>query len=316
MAMSNASAQHNTQTFPPSLVAATVLWCAVVGSGTVATKIANAGISPVFQAGLRSLFATILVLGYCWLRRKHFNFFDASLFPGIAAGVMFGMEFWLLYEGLNHTTVARAVLFLYTAPFFVAPLAHWLLPNDKISRSKLLGLIVAFVGVGLAFVDRLFPSGAMSGTALVSSSLSQTPTLKGDLLCIAAALFWGLSTIVVKGSRLRSEPPEKNLIYQLATSAVMLLVASWLIGEQGIFASSTRVWLGFAYQTVIVASVAYLVWFTLIAKYSASTMHAFTFLSPVFGVIAGTLMLKEPLGWNIVAALVMVALGLWLVNRG
>ncbi len=313
--MSDASAQHNTQNFPPRLVAATVLWCAVVGSGTVATKIANAGISPVFQAGLRSLIATLLVLGYCWIRRKHYNFFDASLAPGIAAGLMFGMEFWMLYEGLNHTTVARAVLFLYTAPFFVAPLAHWLLPNDKISRAKLLGLVVAFIGVGLAFLDRLFSFGGMGGPALAISAGPQTSTLKGDLLCIAAAVFWGLSTIIVKGSRLRSEPPEKNLIYQLATSAVMLLIAAWLIGERGIFAPSTQVWLGFAYQTVIVASMAYLVWFTLIAKYSASTLHAFTFLSPVFGVIAGTLMLKEPLGWNIVVALVMVALGLWLVNR-
>ncbi len=314
--MSDASAQHNTQAFPPRVVAATVLWCAVVGSGTVATKIANAGISPVFQAGLRSLIATLLVLGYCGLRRKHFNFFDASLVPGIAAGLMFGMEFWMLFEGLNHTTVVRAVLFLYTAPFFVAPLAHWLLPNDKISRVKLFGLIVAFIGVVLAFADRLLPSGGMNSTVLGYSAVAQPSTLKGDLLCIGAALFWGLSTIIVKGTRLRSEPPEKNLIYQLATSAVMLLVVAWLIGEQGIFAPSPKVWLGFAYQTVVVASAGYLVWFMLIAKYSASTMHAFAFLSPIFGVIAGTLMLGEPLGWNLLAALVMVALGLWLVNRG
>ena len=315
--MSNASAQHNTQTFPPSLVAATVLWCAVVGSGTVATKIANAGISPVFQAGLRSLIACFLVLGYCWLRGKKFNFFDASLVPGICAGTFFGLEFWALFAGINHTTVARAVLFLYTAPFFVAPLAHWLIPNDKISRSKLLGLIVAFVGVGLAFADRLFPTGPAVVSALASvSALPAASTLQGDLLCIAAAFFWALSTIIVKATRLRTEAPEKNLVYQLATSAVLLLALAWLIGEPGVFASSTKVWLGFAYQTVVVASAGYLIWFMLIAKYSASTMHAFAFLSPIFGVIAGTLILQEPLGWNIAAALVMVALGLWLVNRG
>jgi drug/metabolite transporter (DMT)-like permease len=316
MAMSSASSQHNTQTFPPSLVAATVMWCAVVGSGTVATKIANAGISPVFQGGLRSLIATLLVLGYCWLRGKKFNFFNQSLLPGIAAGTMFGLEFWALFTGLNYTTVARAVLFLYTAPFFVAPLAHWLLPNDKISRAKWIGLLVAFCGVGLAFADRLFASGQAAQVTLASPALASASTLKGDLLCLAAAFFWALSTIIVKATRLHSEPPEKNLIYQLATSAVVLLIAAWLLGEPGVFASSTKVWLGFAYQTVIVASAGYLIWFMLIAKYSASTMHAFAFLSPIFGVIAGTLILQEPLGWNIAAALVMVAFGLWLVNRG
>ena len=212
----------------------------------------------------------------------------------------------MLFEGLNHTTVARGTLFLYTAPFFVAPIAHWVLPNDKLNTQKVIGLLVAFVGLSLAFSDRLFNDG---------STLAVANTLKGDLLCLGAAFFWGISTIIVKATRLQGEAPEKNLLYQLMTSAFLLLLVAWPLGEKGIFAPTAKVWAGFAYQTIIVASTGYLLWFRLIARYSASTMHAFTFLSPIFGVIAGTLLLSEPLGLHIVAALVLVALGLLLVNK-
>lgn len=304
--MSIASPQQNSQHFPPALIAAAVLWCAIVGAGSVATKIANGGMSPVFQAGLRSLIATFLVLAYVRLRGKRFEFFDQSLWPGLCAGVLFALEFWALFEGLNRTTVARATLFLYTAPFFVAPIAHFFLPHDRLSRAKLIGLVIAFIGVALVFSDRLVPAAGSAGPA---------STLLGDLLCITAAFFWGMTTIIIKATRLRSEAPEKNLIYQLAVSGVLLLAVSWLIGERGIFAPSLSVWLAFSYQTVIVASAGYLAWFMLIARYSASTMHAFTFLSPIFGVMAGTLMMKEPLSWKLLCALALVAAGLWLVNR-
>lgn len=70
-----------------------------------------------------------------------------------------------------------------------------------------------------------------------------------------------------------------------------------------------------AYQTVWVVSVTFVVWFALIARYSASRLSAFTFLTPLFGVAAGHLVLNEPLTTAFAAAVVLVAAGLVLVNR-
>jgi drug/metabolite transporter (DMT)-like permease len=64
-----------------------------------------------------------------------------------------------------------------------------------------------------------------------------------------------------------------------------------------------------------VVSVTYVVWFALIARFSASRVSAFTFLTPLFGVAAGHLVLGEPLTGAFAAAVALVAVGLVLVNR-
>jgi drug/metabolite transporter (DMT)-like permease len=69
------------------------------------------------------------------------------------------------------------------------------------------------------------------------------------------------------------------------------------------------------YQTVWVVSVTFVIWFALIARYSATRLSAFTFLTPLFGVAAGYLVLNEPLTPAFAAAVVLVAMGLVLVNR-
>ena len=70
-----------------------------------------------------------------------------------------------------------------------------------------------------------------------------------------------------------------------------------------------------AYQTVWVVSVTYVVWFALVVRYSATRLSAFTFLTPLFGVAAGHLVLNEPLTPPFALAVALVALGLVLVNR-
>src|SRR3990170_728715 len=93
--------------------------CACWGVNQVAIKIANAGISPILQVGLRSLLAGVLVL--FWAKARGVRLFerDRTLWPGIAAGLLFGTEFVALYFGLTLTTASRGVVLLYLAPFVV-----------------------------------------------------------------------------------------------------------------------------------------------------------------------------------------------------
>src|SRR5436190_1457278 len=107
--------------------------CACWGVNQVAIKIANAGISPVLQVGLRSALALILVLA--WSRARGVRMFerDRTLWPGIVAGLIFALEFVLMYLGLQHTTASRGVVLLYLAPFVVAFGAHYLVPGDRLT---------------------------------------------------------------------------------------------------------------------------------------------------------------------------------------
>jgi hypothetical protein len=131
----SAPADRPADRLDAAAVLAVTACCASWGVNQVAIKIANAGISPVLQVGLRSAFALVLV--FAWARARGVRLFerDRTLWSGIVAGLLFGLEFVLMYVGLMHTTASRGVVLLYLAPFVVAFGAHYLIPGDRLSVS-------------------------------------------------------------------------------------------------------------------------------------------------------------------------------------
>jgi drug/metabolite transporter (DMT)-like permease len=121
--------------------------------------------------------------------------------------------------------------------------------------------------------------------------------------------------VLIRVTSLRSAAPEKTLLYQLAVSGILLPPASWLLGEPGIVNLSAPVLIAFAYTFIVVAFVSYIAWFWLVRTYPPTRVTAFTFLSPVFGVLAGNLVLGEAFTPSLGAALALVAFGIYLVNR-
>jgi drug/metabolite transporter (DMT)-like permease len=278
-----------------------MLLCACWGANQVAIKIANAGISPIMQAGLRSAGSTALV--WAWSAHRGVRLFarDGSLGCGLLIGLLFAGEFVFLYYSLVFTSASRAVLFLYMSPFVVALGAHLFISGERLRPLQLLGLISAFAGMLLAFGDALrFPT---------------YNEVVGDSLAFIAAVLWGATTVVIKASRLARLSPHKILFYQLAVSAVILPLLSLAAGEPGILAPVPIVLAMLGYQIVVVAFASYLAWFWLIARYPAARLSSFTFLTPLFGLIAGALLLAEPVSAALLAALVLVGLGIYLVNR-
>ena len=277
-----------------------VLFCAIWGLNQVATKVTNAGISPIFQAGLRSVGACVLL--YVWSRWRGIRLFerDGSLWPGIAAGLLFALEFAILFPGLNHTTASRAVVFLYCAPFAVAIGTHWLIPSERLGLRQIAGMIMAFGGIVVAFGDGF--AGASGGTLL------------GDAMVLAAGLIWGATTVTIR-VWLPATSANKVLFYQLAVSAIMLLALSPVVGEPGFTHPTLLTWGALAWQVVIVAFATYLGWFWLITRYPAAKLSAFSFLTPLFGMVFGAVLLGEHITPLLVVAMALVAFGIWLVSR-
>ncbi len=282
-------------------IAVTLGLCVSWGFNNVAIKVAIHDIPPLMQSATRSLLAALLIGAWCRLRGIALFKRDGTLVAGVFAGVLFAFEFLLIYRGLVWTTVTRGTLFLYLAPFFVVIGSRWLIPGDRFHLWQWIGLLLSFAGMVIAFG--------------IPGPVSDPHQILGDLMLVGAALAWAATTLLIKASPLGHISPEKTLLYQLVISVPLLGAGALIFGEH-INAMPSALALGaFAYQTLWVVSVTFVVWFWLIVRYSAARLSVFTFLAPLCGVTAGHFVLNEPLTPPFVIAAVLVAAGLILVNR-
>jgi drug/metabolite transporter (DMT)-like permease len=252
--------------------------CASWGLQQVLAKLALAEVAPITQAAIRSIGGTLIIGGWSWWRDRSVFRRDGTLWPGIATGALFALEFLALFVGLQWTSASHAALFLYTAPFFVALGAAFLLPQERLRAGQWLGLAFSFIGVAIALG--------------VSTQQGMTPVV-GDLLTLLAGAFWAMVTLTVKATRLSSVPAAKVLLYQLAVSAVLLALAAFAAGESLPARLSFVPAASLLYQTIWVAGVTYLVWYWLLRQYHAGEMSAFTFVTPLMGVLAGHFLLGD-----------------------
>jgi drug/metabolite transporter (DMT)-like permease len=293
--------KNHKQILDLTAIATLCVLCASWGLAQVSIKVAIAGVPPLLQSGIRSVGATVLLCILMAVRREPVLEKDGSLWWGLAAGILFAAEFILIYWGLEFTNASRSVIFLYMSPFVVALGAQFFIPGEHLRKIQVLGLCCAFVGIIVAFRESLsFPTYRL---------------LIGDAMLIVAAVFWGATTVLIKASPLVRVKPSKVLLYQLAVSAVVLPLASLARGEPGIVLMTPLIAGCLVYQTVWVAFITYLAWFWLIRHYPPSRLASFTFLTPLFGVLAGGLLLNEPITGALLLALVLVGIGIYLVNR-
>ncbi len=282
-------------------VALIVGLCLSWGFNQVAVKLAIHDVPPLTQSAIRSFVAALLVGTWAQVRGIPLFKRDGTLLAGIAAGLLFALEFLLLYPGLLFTTATRTILFLYLAPFLVVVAARWLFPGDYFRLSQWLGLLLSFAGLIIAFG---LPTPAADPRQMV-----------GDLMAVGGAVAWAATTLVIKASALNRVSAEKTMLYQLVVSAPVLAIGALIWGEHIDRPPSALALGAMAYQAIWVVSITYVVWFALIVRYSASRLSAFTFLTPLFGVAAGSLVLGEPITLPFALAVALVVVGLVLVNR-
>jgi len=273
----------------------TALW----GFQQVTIKWIAADVSLVMQAAIRSLVATVLVLLWCGLRKEPLFGRDGTLLAGVAAGLLFAFEFVLIYGGLAYTNASRMSVFVYLAPPLTALGLHLFVPGERLRALQWAGVAVAFAGLVLAFSE-----GFSSGLH----------TWIGDLCGLVAAALWAATTVLIRATSLARAAASKTLFYQLAVSALVLPVASLLLGESGVSSVTPLVLASLAYQGVIVAFASYLAWFWLLTRYFAARLSVLSFLTPLFGMLSGVAFLSEPLSARFAFAALLIAGGIALVN--
>lgn len=281
-------------------VALMLMLCLSWGFNQIAVKLVLPDVPPMLQALTRSLGALPVLLIIGWWRGVKFFERDGTLWAGLTAGVIFGVEFVLIYRGLLLTSASRAVVFLYTAPFFVA-LGSYLFLGERLRASQWSGLGLSFAGVALAIG---VPQANVDGNVLL-----------GDLLIVAGGALWASTTLLIKATALLEAPAEKGMGYQVALSIPILAFAAWISGERITHVPSALSLSLLAYQAFWVVGLTFLLWFALVKTYSASKLSAFTFITPLFGVVASYFIMHDTLTLAFGVAALLVIAGLYLVNR-
>lgn len=275
--------------------------CLFWGFQQVLVKATLPELAPVFQASLRFAGATLLLFLWCaWRGIKLFGA-DGTLKAGLLAGSLFAAEFAFMYIGLQYTSASRLTVFLYTSPFWVAALLPLWVGTEKLRTGQWLGLTCAFVAVAFALREG-FGADAAS-------------TWFGDVLALLAGMFWGLTTVVIRSSSLASLRAEKLLFYQVAVGALVLPFLSLSLGETWVWHFSAFAAASLFLQTVVGAFVSYLAWMWMLGHYPATKLSVFVFFTPLFALLFGSLWLNETITPSLIAALVLVAAGIVLVNR-
>ena len=271
---------------------------ALLAVNQVLIKLVNAGLQPVFFAGLRSL----LAIGFVWawlawqgrpprLRRDAWG-------PGLLIGTLFAAEFLFLFIALDLTTVGRASLIMYSMPVWFAVLAHFGL-GERITVIKAAGLALAFSGCAVA---------------LLSRPATGEGSLVGDLCALGAAWGWALTAFIARRPVMRAEGPEMQLFWMILVSAPILLLAAPLFGPLLRDLQPLHI-VGLVFQSSVVVAGGFIAWLWLLSVYPPSTVASLSFLSPIFAITLGAVLFGETVGPAILVAAVLVAAGIILINR-
>jgi len=272
--------------------------CMLWGFNGIAIKVSNAGIDPIFCAGIRSVIA---VLGLAvWMKVNRMRLFPGKVLDGLVVGILFGVEFALLFSSLLYTTVSSAWILLYSTPFFHTLGAHYFLRGDRITIHKGIGLILAFAGIVI----------------LLSKNLGVQSLVQwaGDMCALGAAVLWAATTIYIKKRLVGEVSHHHTLFYQTVFSIPILFLLSILFQEVPIQRIDALIISSVLFQGIIIAFISYLVWFYLVHAYPVSLLSAFTFLTPVFATISGVIFINEALTLTLVFSLILVSLGIYVVN--
>ncbi len=277
-----------------------IIFSILLGLNQVLVKLVNEGMHPIFQVALRSTLAIFPILIYCYIRKKKIDFFDGSFLPGLIAGVLFAIEFILLFTALDYSTVTRVSLIFYTMPVWLTVAAHFLIKNDTLTLNKFIGLIIALIGLIFAIYQ-----------PVTNYNIQQ---FYGDLFSLLASFCWAIIAIMLKTTRLTRSSPETQLLYQLIVSGIILLPISLML-EDFIRDINNQIILIFSFQVIVIMCLGFIGWLWIMSKYSASSTSSFAFLTPISGVLFGWLMMDDVINEQIFISLFLTCLGIYIINK-
>jgi len=279
-------------------IALVLLLCTIWGVQQVVMKGVAADVAPIMQLAIRFAGASIFFGLLVALREGRRAFADGTLGSGLALGLMFSLEFVFVGAALVHTTAAHTIVFLYSAPIFTA-LGLQFIPEERLDGVQWIGIAAAFFGIVVAFVG---PGGRPVPELII-----------GDLLALLGGAAWGLTNVVLRRGRVGGANTAKTVLYQVGVATLVLFAFASVTGQTRLVLSGAAI-LALLFQTLFISIISYLVWFWLLRRYLTSRLMLLSLLTPLFGVLFGALLLREPIESRFAIGSLLVLAGISIVN--
>lgn len=279
----------------PMVLVLACLW----GGNSVAMKVALRDMPPFFLAGLRFALGAIIIGLWGTLCKIELTLQKSQFVNLVVLSLIFSAQICTFNLGTEFTTASRASIFINVHPFLIAILAHLFIPDDKLTLKKMLGLIIAFLGILIVFQDK------------VRNSPSQSV---GDAIILLSGLLFSVQTIYTKRI-IQTIGAYKILFWQMTFGLIPFFGLSLIFERSSQYTLSPELIIALLYQGVIVAGFAFIIWMMLLKRHSASKISAFLFATPLFGVGLSAIILQESVTPYLSIGATFVALGIYMVNK-
>jgi drug/metabolite transporter (DMT)-like permease len=276
----------------------TVFICMLFGANAVAIKISLEGIGVFTTAGIRFGIASVAIFLWARITGRSFEIKKEQFFQLILIAIVFTAQLSLFYLGLSKSNASRGTLLVNFQPFFTLFLAHFFIPGDRITKRKIMGILLGFAGVAFVFLEK---KGVTSNFNM------------GDMLILMAAFLWSCNAVYTKRI-ISAYKPFQIALFPMIFSVPFFFLEGVLWDHHMVTFIDSKIIGAMVYQSLVTASFGFVVWNSLLQRYGAVALHSFIFIMPISGVLLGGLILGEPITTNILIAMLLIVAGILMTH--
>lgn len=272
----------------------TMFICMLFGANAVAIKISLEGLGVFTTAGIRFGIASVAIFLWARITGRSFEIKKEQVLQLIVIAIVFTVQLSLFYLGLSKSNASRGTLLVNFQPFFTLFLAHFFIPGDRITKRKIMGILLGFAGVAFVFLEK---KGVTSDFNM------------GDMLILMAAFLWSCNAVYTKRI-ISAFKPFQITLFPMIFSVPFFFLEGVLCDHHMIAFIDSKIIGAMVYQSLVTASFGFVVWNSLLQRYGAVALHSFIFIMPIAGVLLGGLILGEPITRNILIAMLLIVAGI------
>ena len=279
-----------------------LILCVIWGSTWLFIKLGLENLPPITFAGIRFVIACAII--FLLIRVRGISLPDNRRDWGLLAltGVLsFSLNYGLVFWGEQHISSGLAAVLQATLSAFGLVIAHIYLPTERMTWSKIFGVVLGFAGVAVVFSNQLAIAGGKA--------------LAGCVALVMSAFFAAYSNVLVKSYGRKMEPAILAGGQMFFGLIPLLLIGIPLEGNPFRFHWTPMAVLALLYLAVVGSVIAFLLYYWLVLNMDVTKTMLISLVTPVVAVVLGMMVLGEDLSWRTVAGGIMIMVGVRFVTR-